>query len=160
MIVQLRIDDRLFHGEIIVLWVPSLKVNSVVVADDAYASNPLNIVTANLSKPKYVKLNILSIEDAVKYVQDPEHQKEKILITCADAENALKLCQAIPEIPEVNAACMRFSEGKKQIQRKVFVDQQDIAILQEIHAMGKNVLQQSVPADAPMSLETMVKKAQ
>ena len=36
MITQLRIDDRLFHGEIIVLWVPSLKVNSVVVADDEY----------------------------------------------------------------------------------------------------------------------------
>jgi mannose/fructose/N-acetylgalactosamine-specific phosphotransferase system component IIB len=62
MITQLRIDDRLFHGEIIVLWVPSLKVNSVVVADDEYASNQLNIVTAQLSKPKYVKLNILKID--------------------------------------------------------------------------------------------------
>ena len=104
MITQLRIDDRLFHGEIIVLWVPSLKVNSVVVADDAYASNKLNIVTANLSKPKYIKLNILSIEDAIKYVNDPEHQKEKILVTCYDPQNALKICNAVPDIPEVNAA--------------------------------------------------------
>lgn len=160
MIVQLRIDDRLFHGEIIVLWVPSLKVNSVVVADDVYASNKLNIVTANLSKPKYVKLNILPIAEAVKYVTDPEHQREKILITCANAQSALKLCQEIPDIPEVNAACMRFSEGKKQIEKKVFVDQQDIADLLEIEKMGKRVLQQSVPADSPMSLATMVKKAQ
>ncbi|MBE6103856.1 MAG: PTS sugar transporter subunit IIB [Erysipelotrichaceae bacterium] len=160
MITQLRIDDRLFHGEIIVLWVPSLKVNSVVVADDEYASNQLNIVTAQLSKPKYVNLNILKIDDAVKYLQDPAHAREKILVTCRDAQNALNLCRLVPEIPEVNAACMRHAEGKKQIQKKVFVDQQDIADLKEIANMGKRVLQQSVPADAPMSLETMVKKAQ
>jgi len=72
----------------------------------------------------------------------------------------LNLCRLVPEIPEVNAACMRHAEGKKQIQKKVFVDQQDIADLKEIANMGKRVLQQSVPADAPMSLETMVKKAQ
>ena len=160
MITQLRIDDRLFHGEIIVLWVPSLKVNTVVVADDAYASNKLNIVTANLSKPKYIKLNILSIEDAIKYVSDPEHQKEKILVTCYDPQNALKICNAVPDIPEVNAACMRYSEGKKQIEKKVFVDQKDIEDLIEIEKMGKKVFQQSVPADSPMSLATMIKKAQ
>ena len=100
------------------------------------------------------------VEDAIKYINDPEHQKEKILVTCYDPQNALKLCNAIPDIPEVNAACMRYSEGKKQIEKKVFVDQKDIEDLIEIEKMGKKVFQQSVPADSPMSLATMIKKAQ
>lgn len=56
MIRQLRIDDRLVHGEVVALWVSNLGVNTIVIADDAYASNPINAMTANLVKPKGVNL--------------------------------------------------------------------------------------------------------
>ena len=159
MIKQLRIDDRLFHGEIVALWISTLGVDSVVVADDVYASNQMNIMTAQLSKPKFLKLNILTMEKAIAYLQDPAHAREKILVTCANAQNALALCKAVEGIPEVNAACMRFSEGKVQVGLKAFVDQKDLDDLQEIENMGKSVISHTVPANPRSTLADMIKKA-
>jgi hypothetical protein len=37
--VFVRIDDRLLHGQVVVSWIPYLKANLVVVADDEYAKD-------------------------------------------------------------------------------------------------------------------------
>ncbi|HCR5526034.1 TPA: PTS sugar transporter subunit IIB, partial [Shigella flexneri] len=48
---------------------------------------------------------------------------------------------------DVNVGNMHFSEGKKQISSKVYVDDQDLADLRFIKQRGVNVFIQDVPGD-------------
>lgn len=159
MIRQLRIDDRLVHGEVVALWVSNLGVNTIVIADDAYASNPINAMTANLVKPKNVNLYLKKISEALDYINDPSHEKEKIFVVCANAQNALTLVKGCENITEVNVGAMRHSSGKKQINLKVFVDDQDMKDLSEIANLGRDIFQQTKPDQKRVTLQEMLNKA-
>ncbi|EAC0905112.1 hypothetical protein EHX05_21385, partial [Shigella flexneri] len=49
------------------------------------------------------------------------------------------------DLKDVNVGNMHFSEGKKQISSKVYVDDQDLADLRFIKQRGVNVFIQDVP---------------
>lgn len=159
MIRQLRIDDRLVHGEVVTLWVSNLGVNTVIIADDAYASNPINAMTANLVKPKNVNLHLKKISEALDYINDEAHEKEKIFVVCGNAQNALMLVQGCDKITEVNVGAMRHADGKKQVNLKVFVDEQDMKNLCEIDRLGRVIFQQTKPDHKRVTLQEMLNKA-
>lgn len=158
MIRQLRIDDRLVHGEVVALWVSNLGVNTIVIADDEYASNPINVMTANLVKPKNVNLHLFKISEALAYINDPSHEKEKIFVVCANAQNALTLVKGCEAITEVNVGAMRHAPGKNQVNLKVFVDDQDIKDLTEISNLGRVIFQQTKPDQKRVTLQEIVNK--
>lgn len=158
MIRQLRIDDRLVHGEVVVLWVSNLGVNTIIIADDEYASNPINAMTANLIKPKNVNLHLKKIVDALDYINDPSHEKEKIFVVCGNAQNALKLVEGCEGITEVNVGAMRHSPGKQQVNLKVFVDHQDVEDLKKIASLGRVIYQQTKPDQKRVTLQEILDK--
>lgn len=158
MIRQLRIDDRLVHGEVVTLWVSNLGVNTVIIADDAYASNPINAMTANLVKPKNVNLHLKKISEALDYINDEAHEKEKIFVVCGNAQSALALVQGCDKITEVNVGAMRHADGKKQVNLKVFVDEQDMKDLCEIDRLGRVIFQQTKPDHKRVTLQEMLNK--
>ena len=158
MIRQLRIDDRLVHGEVVALWVSNLGVNTIVIADDEYASNTINAMTANLVKTKHVNLYLKTISEALDYINDASHEKEKIFVVCANAQNALALVKGCKNITEVNVGAMRHAPGKKQINLKVFADEQDIKDLSEIAESGCEIFQQTKPEQKRVSLHEMINK--
>ena len=41
MVILVRVDDRLLHGQIICSWVPYLKADSLIVCSDEAASDKL-----------------------------------------------------------------------------------------------------------------------
>ena len=51
MIVQLRIDERLIHGQITTAWSRFLDVSRIVVASDKLAKDPLTTQTLLMSAP-------------------------------------------------------------------------------------------------------------
>lgn len=159
MIRQLRIDDRLVHGEVVTLWVSNLGVNTVIIADDAYASNPINAMTANLVKPKNVNLHLKKISEALDYINDEAHEKEKIFVVCGNAQSALMLVQGCDKITEVNVGAIRHADGKKQVNLKVFVDEQDMKDLCEIDRLGRVIFQQTKPDHKRVTLQEMLNKA-
>ena len=53
MIVCLRVDERLIHGQVAMTWTKELKLNGLVVASDEAASNEIQKMTL-CQKVKYV----------------------------------------------------------------------------------------------------------
>ena len=45
MIVCLRVDERLIHGQVAMTWTKELKLNGLVVASDEAASNEIQKMT-------------------------------------------------------------------------------------------------------------------
>lgn len=158
MIKQLRIDDRLVHGEIVALWIPRLGVDTVVVANDTYANNPMLSMTLTLAKPRGCDMPVLTVDNAIAFLNDPAHEREKILVVCNCLQDAEKLVSACEEIKEVNVGAVRSAPGKKQVDLKVFLDEDDIRIIQELEAKGRTIYQQTKPDMKQRSASDVVAK--
>ena len=63
MIVCLRVDERLIHGQVAMTWTKELKLNGLVVASDEAASNEIQKMTLKMAVPEGIKCIIKSVED-------------------------------------------------------------------------------------------------
>lgn len=70
MIVCLRVDERLIHGQVAMTWTKELKLNGLVVASDEAASNELQKMTLKMAVPEGIKCIIKSVEDVTTILDD------------------------------------------------------------------------------------------
>ena len=71
MLAQLRVDDRLIHGQVAVVWTKELNTPLLVVANDNAAKNKVMQMTLKMAVPTGTKLLIRSVDDAIKIFNDP-----------------------------------------------------------------------------------------
>ena len=64
MILLLRVDHRLLHGQVAVSWAQGLKANCIFCVGDHIANDPVWKTTLKMGKPAGCKL---VIKDMVKY---------------------------------------------------------------------------------------------
>ena len=147
-IVLTRIDNRLIHGQVGVTWTMSVGANLILVADDEAADNALMqqlmAITAKNSgaSPRFwtVQKTIANIHKA--------NERQKIFIVAKTPETVRKLIEGGVPIKEVNVGNMHFSEGKRAISKKVYVDDKDLADLKAIEDSGAEVYIMDVPGEA------------
>ena len=72
-----------------------------------------------------------------------------LLLVANDEASQDKIQQQLKGVPikEVNVGNMHFSEGKHQLTKKVYVDDQDMEDLKYISSKGVHVYIQDVPGD-------------
>ncbi len=51
MIAQLRVDDRLIHGQVALVWTKELDTPGIVVANDNAANNEMVQMTLKMATP-------------------------------------------------------------------------------------------------------------
>ena len=71
MIVQIRVDDRLIHGQVALLWGKELNTKGIVVANDHAAHDKTQAATLKMACPQGQKLLIRTVEDSIKVANDP-----------------------------------------------------------------------------------------
>lgn len=71
MIKALRVDERLIHGQIAMVWSRELTLDGIVVANDATAQNETQQMALKMAVPSGIKVIIKSTDDAIKLLQDP-----------------------------------------------------------------------------------------
>ncbi|MGJ7045080.1 PTS system galactosamine-specific IIB component [Thermoanaerobacterium thermosulfurigenes] len=146
-ILLVRIDNRLVHGQVGVTWTTSLGANLIVVVDDEVAKDPLQqelmAVTAQASG---VGIRFFSVDQTINIIHKAA-PTQKIFIVCKTPEIVRKLIDGGVPIKEVNVGNMHFSQGKRQISKKVYVDDKDLDELHYIKKKGVNLYIQDVPSD-------------
>ena len=68
MIAQLRVDDRLIHGQVALVWTKELDTPGIVVANDNAANNGM----VQMATPTGKKLLIRNVDDAIKVFNNPK----------------------------------------------------------------------------------------
>lgn len=146
-ILLTRIDNRLVHGQVGVTWTTSLGANLIVVVDDEVSKDPLQqqlmAVTAQSSG---VGIRFFTVEHTINIIYKAS-TSQKIFIVCKTPEIAKRLIDGGVPIKDVNVGNMHFSHGKRQISKKVYVDDKDLEDLHYIRSKGVNVYIQDTPED-------------
>lgn len=148
MILKLRIDDRLLHGQVAYSWKSALGYNAIVIASDEAANDEMRKTTLKLCCPDGVKLATRTTQDAVVLLKNPKLEKMKVFVICPNPKTAYELLMKIDEKPIVNIGGMQSYEGKQLFSKAVYVDQSDVDYLDKIKDAGYQLEVQEVPSTA------------
>ena len=140
-----RIDARLIHGQIIEAWVPYLKLNCIVVADDAVASNAFQVNIMRMAVPREIELAVKGLKEAVDCIQSEEWQRKKVLVILSDCESAYRIHRYGLKFSSLNVGNIHYGPDRKQITPSICLNHEDITYLRKLEEEGVEVEFLTVP---------------
>lgn len=146
MIVKLRIDDRLLHGQVAYSWKSALSYNAIVIASDEVAGDEFRKNVIRMCRPEGVKLATRGITEAAELLNNEKLQNMKVFAVCKSPADANRLLKLIHEKPVVNLGGLQMAEHKRFFSRAVYVDEEDLKNLDEMAAAGYEIEVQEVPS--------------
>lgn len=153
MIKMMRVDDRLIHGQVAVMWSRELGIQRIIVASDTIAANAIQVSALKMAAPAGIKAAILTIDKAVEILNDERAAAMKILVISNDPEDLLRVAERIREKPVVNVANYgRIGGGglasKTKVTETVYVADHDKEVVEKLSGLGLEVIHQPLPSDA------------
>lgn len=161
MISMVRIDDRLIHGQVAVMWSKQLGISRIVVASDKIAENEIQVNALKMAAPAGIKAFVLPIQKAVELLNDPRAASMKILVISNNPKDIYEVLQQVNEKPLLNLANYgRIGGGtlsdKKKVTETVYLTKEDIEIFNKIFDMGYDFEYQPLPGDSKQSLKQLL----
>lgn len=103
MIIQLRLDERLIHGQIAAAWARALPIDTIVCASDSAAQDSLRQKMLLMAAPSGMRARVRSVDQVISLLSDPRADKMNILLITDKPESVLNLVEKLP-INEINIA--------------------------------------------------------
>lgn len=105
MIVQIRIDDRLIHGQVAMVWSKELNTPRIIVASNEAAANDTVKMTLKMATPTGIKTIVKDLDGAIELINNPATKDMRIFGLTKTVRDALYLVKACGDnIKEVNLA--------------------------------------------------------
>lgn len=156
-IVNIRIDERLIHGQVASYWTNFLKASRIMVIDDGASKDEIQKMALKMACPPGVKLSILPIEKAANNIAENKYDGDRILIVMKGPEVLMKLWDYNFKPEVVNVGNMSSGIGTKQVKRSVNVTQKDIDDFTELNNRGMKFTAQMVPSEENIDFMKLIK---
>lgn len=146
-ILLTRIDNRLVHGQVGVTWTKTIGANLIVVADDVVANDPIQQSLMSVTaKSSGVGIRFFTVKHTAEIIGNAA-PNQKIFIITRSPKETRELVDLGVQMKDVNVGNMHFTDGKRQLTKKVYVNDQDMEDLTYLAQKGINVYCQDVPGD-------------
>ncbi|ECG8589532.1 PTS system mannose/fructose/N-acetylgalactosamine-transporter subunit IIB [Salmonella enterica subsp. salamae] len=147
MIVFLRVDHRLLHGQVAFSWTQYVGADCILIANDSVPGDDLRKTTIKMAKPPAVKLVIKNIADAIEAIKSGVTDKYKLFIVVESVADACRLARELPDIKSINLGGTKVREGSQNIAKAINLLTDEMAQLRELAAGGVEVEIRLVPND-------------
>jgi mannose PTS system EIIAB component len=155
---MIRIDERLIHGQVAYLWTKHLNLDRILVANDSVAKNEIQKTSLVMAAGDRVKASIVGVKDAIDILNDERINNLKVLILVNNPQDALFICENVPDIPKVNVGNYGRVSGKikdkKTITDNLYVEEHDVSLFNKIIDLNIPLEYQLVPDNSPLDLKT------
>ncbi len=146
-IVNVRIEERLIHGQVAGIWAPSLHTQRIIVINDEAAADSLQKSSLRMAAPTSMRLSVLPVESAAKNIRSGKYGKQRLFLVFKNPTDVLRYLKAGGKLTHVNVGNMSYKEGSKDITKSIKVLEEEIDVFESIAAMDINVTAQLVPND-------------
>lgn len=160
MIEMIRVDDRLIHGQVALLWSKELHLNRIIVANDNSAKNEIQKNALLLAAPAGIKVAVVTVDKAIQLANDPRGNKLKMLIIINNIEDFYRIANNVEESTKLDIANYGRMSGnlkeKKKLSETVYLTEREIGLVGEIAQKNDNLVYQPLPNDNPQKFITLM----
>ena len=148
MIVLVRVDHRLLHGQVVFTWTKSISTDCILIASDAVVKDELRMTALRLSKPNGVKLVMKSIDDSIKALNAGVTDKYNLMILCENIEDVSRLAFGYDKITSINLGGIK--------NEALSVNDEEIELLKKLNDKGIELEVRMVPDDSKQDVMTLI----
>ncbi len=147
MITHLRIDNRLIHGQVAVVWMNSIGAKAIIVVNDQVAADPIQKMALPLAA-RGNKVLVLSVQEMIDYAH--ANPDETLFVVCKLPTDALRLIEAGLDIEVVNVGNAAPVAGTKYVMvtKSIAATAEDAAIYRQIAELrGGSLTSRMIPTN-------------
>lgn len=157
-IVNIRIDDRLIHGQVAAVWSMTTKANRIMVVDDQVVKDVVNKEALKMACPQQCKLSILTVEKAADNIKAGKYDEERVFIVAKSPKTICGLLDHGYQMEAVNVGNMGGKQNTKMLKKAVSVSREDIEHFLYLADHGVKISAQMVPSDEAVDFVDLIKK--
>lgn len=157
-IVNIRIDERLIHGQVAINWTNTLKATRVMVIDDTAAKTEIQKVALKMACPPGAKLSILSAAKAAENLSAQKYDGDRVFIVCKNPATLNELWDAGFHFEKVNVGNMSSKLGTVAVKKTVHVTLKDVAGFERLADLGVQFTAQMIPNDEVIDFLPLIRK--
>jgi mannose/fructose/N-acetylgalactosamine-specific phosphotransferase system component IIB len=151
-----RIDDRLIHGQVVLGWVPYVKPDRIVVANDRVATSDWERRFYTSCVSPDIKTSFFTIEEAVRRLQSDLFMQDDLLVLFESGRDVLALVRAGVALKQVNVGGLHYRENSVELLPFVFLTEEERASLRELVKHGLTLSAQDIPSNAARVINSLV----
>ena len=121
--VNVRIDERLIHGQVAALWSKELQLDRIVLIDDEVIHDPIRKTLQKTACPANIKLSIISTVKAAANFKEDKYEQERSMVIVRWPQTLVKLENEGITFDEVVIGNMPNKPGTQMITKQIFVDE-------------------------------------
>lgn len=152
VIIHARVDERLIHGQIAMVWTNTVGATRIVVANDEALKDEMVLSGLKMAKPAGVRLSIATVKRAAQRLKENAYAGERIFVITKNIADMAELIRQGVEIGKVNVGNVAKREGSRNIKKSVNLTDQDIADIREMIEKGHPVTAQMIPNEPDCSI--------
>lgn len=151
-IVHARVDERLIHGQVAMVWTNTVGADRIIVVNDEAVKDELTIAGLKMAKPAGVKLSILSVKRAWEKFGEGDYREDKAFLITKNINDMAELIRRGVPIHAFNVGNVAKREGSRPIKKSVNLTEQDIKEIREMIEKGITVTAQMLPNESDQSI--------
>lgn len=155
--VNIRIDDRLIHGQVATRWSTGLKANRIMVIDDDVANDEVQKSILRMAAPAGISTSIITEEKAINNIKAGKYDNQRVLLVVRRPKVLLDLINAGVPIDKINVGNMSNRDDTVQVKKSVSLTTDERHDIEEIMAKGVKVTAQMVPDDPETDFSNYLK---
>lgn len=155
-IVNIRIDDRLIHGQVAAVWSLVTQATRIMVVDNDVIHDTVNKEALKMACPQRCKLSILSTTKAAENLVAKKYEGERVFIVVKNPKTLCDMYDAGFRFDSVNVGNMGGKTNTKMVKKAVSVSDEDIENFHYLADKGIKVTAQMVPNDEPLDLMSLI----
>ncbi len=120
-IVEVRVDDRLIHGQVSGYWVPQFSVQRILIIDDDIVHDDARKTALKFGCPPSCKLSIFSVEKAADKLLRKIDEGIRVMILCQSPQPLADLVKKGYRIDHVTVGNLASKEGAEHVAENAYV---------------------------------------
>lgn len=150
MIALVRVDNRLIHGQVVSTWIPFVKADQVIVADEEAARSTLMKAAMTMAVPP--SLDVAIERPGEIDWAELERSPRRVLVLVRDVSDAEAAMKAGLPLRLLNLGNVHFGEGRRAVSPSIFLSDAELAVLRRLADQGVAVEARALPTDPAVAL--------
>ncbi len=153
---NIRIDDRLIHGQVATMWSNKLGVTRIMVVNNAVANNDVQKKVLRMAVPAGIASSIITSETALKNITADKYEGQNVLLIVKSPIDLLPFEEAGLDLGVVNVGNMSNRKDTEVLRPNISVTSEERAAFEKLLSDGVEFTTIMTPDDKKTYLKDIL----
>lgn len=159
MVVLVRCDDRLIHGQCMTVIIQHYAVKRIIVVDDFTANNPILKTVFKSAAPPSIETDVFTVDASAAKIASALSDDVRTLVLMKSPLVYKQLMEKLPELPrELNVGPQSNRAGTTMLTKFINCLPEEIKCIREIADAGCHVYFRQIPTQETIEWEDIKQK--